>query len=90
MKEKSIYTPPVAEYVKPEVIMPAVKSKRTDIVCEVVDMEVALKKARHLLSIELKTAEAKKQGQLLKDAGSFADKDEIIVNGIKYSIKKSW
>lgn len=73
-----------------EVIMPTIKTKRTDIVCEIVDMALVFKKTPALLNIELKVIEAKKQGQLLKDAGAFGDKDELIVNGIKYTIKKSW
>lgn len=73
-----------------EIVMPTIKTKRTDIVCEIVDLPLVFKKTPHLLNIELKTIDAKKQGQLLKDAGLFGDKDEAIVNGIKYTIKKSW
>ena len=76
--------------IEPEIVMPTIKTKRTDIVCEIVDLALVFKKAPHLLNIELKTIEAKKQGQLLKDAGIFGDKDEAVVNGIKYTIKKSW
>lgn len=75
---------------EPEIVMPSIKTKRTDIVCEIVDLALVFKKTPHLLNIELKTVEAKKQGQLLKDADAFAGKDEIIVNGIKYTIKKTW
>jgi hypothetical protein len=73
-----------------EVVVPTIKTKRTDIVCEVVDVALVFKKTPALLNIELKTIDAKKQGQLLKDAGAFGDKDELTVNGIKYTIKKSW
>ncbi|HRP33523.1 MAG TPA: hypothetical protein PKV73_16620 [Agriterribacter sp.] len=75
---------------EPEILMPTVKQTRTDIVCEIVDVQQVFKKSPELLNIELKLAEAKKRGQLLKDAGSFGDKDELTVNGIKYSIKKKW
>lgn len=81
---------PVVDVLEPEVIMSSVKTKRTDIVCEIVDMVKVFKSHPELLNIELKVLEAKKRGQLLKDAGSFGDKDELIVNGIKYSIKKQW
>lgn len=73
-----------------EVILPEVKARRTDIICELVDVAAAFKKQKELLNIELKTAEAKKIGQTLKDSGAFGDKDEIIVNGIKFTIKKTW
>lgn len=75
---------------EPEIVLPSIKTKRTDIVCEIVDVALVFKKSFALLHIELKAAEAKKQGQLLRDAGSFDGKDELIVNGIKYTIKKSW
>ena len=76
--------------IEPEVIMPDVKVRRTDIVCEIVDLELAFKKSRDLLNIELKVAEAKKIGKILQDAGSFGSKEELISNGIKYTIKKQW
>lgn len=76
--------------IEPEIVMPTIKTKRTDIVCEIVDLALVFKKTPALLNIELKTIDAKKQGQLLKDAGAFGDKDELIVNGIKYTIKKTW
>lgn len=73
-----------------EVIMPEVKAKRTDVVAEIVDVSVVFKKNPELLNIELRVIEAKKQGAFLRDSGAFGDKEELIVNGIKYSIRKSW
>lgn len=75
---------------EPEVVLPSIKTKRTDIVPEIVDMALVFKKYPELLSIELKIAEAKKMGQTLKDAGAFNGKDELKVNGIKFTIKKQW
>lgn len=75
---------------EPEIVLPSIKTKRVDIVCEIVDLPLVFKKTPALLNIELKVIEAKKQGQLLKDGGAFGDKDELIVHGIKYTIKKSW
>jgi hypothetical protein len=76
--------------IEAEVILPTVKTSRVDMSCEIVDVSQAFKKCPELLNIELKLADAKKLGNTLKEAGAFGDKDEIIVNGIKYSIKKKW
>lgn len=73
-----------------EVIMPEVRAKRTEVVAEIVDVAIVFKKNPELLNIELKVLEAKKQGVFLRDSGAFGDKEELIVNGIKYSIKRSW
>lgn len=89
VQEQALYQP-MTDVIEPEIVMTTIKTKRTDIACEIVDMQQVFKKSPELLNIELKLADAKKRGQLLKDAGSFGDKDEIIVNGIKYSIKKQW
>jgi len=78
------------EVVEPEVITTSVKARRTDMACEIVDMAIVFKKAPELLAIELKLADAKKLGNTLKEAGAFGDKEELIVNGIKYTIKKIW
>lgn len=90
VQESALKSAEVEKKEKVTVIIPTVKAKRTDIVCEVVDMEVAIKKNPELFTIELKTAEAKKVGAGLRDAGSFGDKDEVVINGIKYKIVKSW
>lgn len=78
------------EVVEPEIIQTTVRAKRTDIVPEIVDLAVVFKKHPELLNIDLKLAEAKKLGQTMQAAGAFGDKEEIVVNGIKYTIKKSW
>lgn len=78
------------DILEPEIILPEVKAKRTDIVPEIVDLNQAFKKCPELLNIELKVMDAKKLGKTLQEAGAFGDKEELIVNGIKYTIKKSW
>lgn len=89
VQEKALTTSTM-EVIEPEVITTSVKAKRTDMSCEIVDMALVFKKSPELLTIELKLADAKKLGNTLKEAGAFGDKEEIIVNGIKYSIKKIW
>lgn len=88
--QENALNPVQADPIEPEYIAPSIKVKRHDIVPEIVDINLAFKKQRDLLKIELKVAEAKKIGEILKSAGAFGDKDEIIVDGIKYTIKKSW
>lgn len=78
------------EVIEPEVIATTVKTKRTDIVPEIVDLAVVFKKHRELLNIDLKISDAKKLGETMKTAGAFGDKEEITVDGIKFTIKKSW
>jgi len=73
-----------------EEVLPNLKTKRMDIISEIVDIEAAFKKNRELLSIELKTIDAKKTGRMLYDAGAFGNNEELVVNGIKYSLKKQW
>jgi hypothetical protein len=78
------------ESVEPTYITPFVKAKRTDIVPEIVDVVLVFKKQRALLSIDLKVADAKKLGETLKSSGAFGDNNELIIDGIKFTIKKSW
>lgn len=89
VQEQALSQSPVAT-MEPEIISTEVKVKRTDIVPEIIDLALVFKKTPELLNIELKTLEAKKRGQMFRDAGSFDGKDELIVNGIKYTLKKSW
>lgn len=88
--QQNALNPVVSAPVEPDYISPSVDIKRTDVVPEIVDINQVFKKQRDLLKIELKVADAKKIGNTLKAAGAFGDKDEIIVDGIKFTIKKSW
>lgn len=89
VQEQALLQPTIS-VIEPEVIVTEVKAKRTDIVVELVDVAAAFKKQSDLLNIELKVSEAKKLGKVLQDSGAFGISEEIIVNGIKYTIKKSW
>jgi len=88
--QENALTPLQNEPIEPEYVAPSIKAKRSDIIAEIVDINLVFKKNRELLNIELKVAEAKKIGNTLKSAGAFGDKDEITVDGIKYTIKKQW
>jgi len=81
---------PTMSVIEPEVVTTEVKAKRTEMVCEIVDLALVFKKSPELLNIDLKLADAKKLGNTLKEAGAFGTKDELIVNGLKYTIKKVW
>lgn len=57
---------------------------------EIVDVNVAVKKCPELLDISVKTRDAQKVAMTLKEAGTFKDKDEVTVNGIRFFIDKSY
>lgn len=65
-------------------ILPESKVKRTNYSIEIADVEVALKKARRLLDIQVDKEAAKVVLAELKEKNAFDGKDEIIVDGIKY------
>lgn len=65
-------------------ILPEVKTKRTNYNYEIADVEVAWKKARHLLEITVDKEAAKEVLAGLKATNAFDGKDEVIVDGIKY------
>lgn len=69
-------------------ILPEYRVKRTDISFELADVDVALKKVRHLLIIELDNKAIRKVAAAMKKAGLFDGKDELIVDGIKYIITR--
>lgn len=65
-------------------VLPDFKTKRTNYSMEIADIEVAWKKARHLLEFSVNKEEAKKVLEELKGKNAFEGKDEVIVDGIKY------
>lgn len=67
-------------------VFPATKVVRTKFTMELVDVEVAIKKARTLLDISINKEAAKVVLQKLKDDGVFNGTDDIehVVDGIKY------
>lgn len=83
------FAAPVEE--KVSIIHPAVpKGGRTDYEIEIVDIEAALKKSRHLLNIELKLADAKDFARDLDKTDNFSSRDSVIFNGIKYTKTKKF
>jgi len=83
---KSIIPP--TEYA--EVILPDVTKSGSNIVCEIVDEKIVYKKHRELLNVELKVSDAKKLATTLRDAGAFQGKDELIFDGMKFTIEKRY
>ena len=75
---------------EPEILTANVSARRTEVVCEIVDIEAVFKHSRQLLNIELKTKEAKKEGAELRDTGVIDIGKDIILGGIRYSLKKLW
>lgn len=57
---------------------------------EIIDVNIAVKKCPELLDISIKTRDTQKVAMTLKEAGTFKDKDEVTVNGIRFFIDKSY
>jgi len=72
-----------------EEVMPEIKTVKR-ISFEIADVKVAVSKSITLLNIETNYKECQKIAMTLKDAGTFDDKDEIVVNGIKFFIDKTY
>jgi len=75
---------PVAEEVLPDI------HTVTRIKFDIVDLNVAIKKCPELLDVTIKHRDAQKIAMTLKDVGTFKDKSEVVVNGIKFFIDKSY
>lgn len=73
-----------------EEILPDVTKAGSNIVCEIVDEKIVYKKHRELLNVELKVSDAKKLATTLRDAGAFAGKDELIFDGMKFTIERRY
>lgn len=73
-----------------EEIFPDVTSAGSTMVCEIVDEKTVYKKHRDLLNVELRLLDTKKLGATLRDAGAFQGKDELIFDGLKFTIERKW
>jgi hypothetical protein len=73
-----------------EEVLPEVTKSGSSIICEIVDEKIVYKKHRELLSVELKLSDAKKLATTLRDAGAFQGKDELIFDGMKFTIEKRY
>ncbi len=79
---------PPSEYA--EEILPEVTKSGSNIVCEIVDEKIVYKKHRELLNVELRVSDAKKLATTLRDAGAFAGKDELVFDGMKFTIERRY
>lgn len=89
VQQGAIFTQDTFEITPVEEILPDTKS-RDNIKFEIVDLSVAAKKCPELLDVSIKFREAQKVAMTLKEAGTFKDKDEVIVNGIKFFIETKY
>jgi hypothetical protein len=64
------------------------KARRTTWKAEIQDINVAIKKSKDLLKIELEPEKVRTSIATLKGAGAFDGKEELIVNGIRYFQEK--
>ena len=72
-----------------EEVFPSIKAVNR-ISFEIVDLSAAVKKCPELLKVEIIHREAQKVAMTLKEAGTFNEKSEVVVNGIKFFIDKSY
>lgn len=70
-------------------IFPKIKAV-DNIKFEISDISVAVKKSFDLMEINLKHRPCQKVAMTLKEAGTFDNKDEVVVNGIRFFIDKSF
>lgn len=69
-------------------VLPAFRTKRTDISFELIDVEVALENAPELLTIELNNKALREIAAEMKENGDFEGKDFVIVDGIKFIVTR--
>jgi len=69
-------------------VLPDVKTKRTNYSFAIADLDVAIKKSRHLLEIGIDNKLARNEMDVLHIKEMLKDKDEVVVNGIKYIATK--
>lgn len=89
VQEEAIINAPIEYIPVAEQVFADTKSRRTYTI-EISDEKEALKKAKDLLDISINKDAANIVLKTLKDTGSFKDKAEVIVNGIKYSEIKNF
>lgn len=88
VQESALNQAPIESSIAEEVF-PDIRTKRTNYSFEIVDVDLAFKKAKNLLEISLNKEAVKIVLNTLKDTGAFDDKDEVVVNGIKYIATKT-
>jgi hypothetical protein len=88
VQESALNQAPI-ELSQAEEVFPEIRTKRTNYSFEIVDVDTAFKKAKNLLEISLNKEAVKIVLNTLKETGAFDDKDEVVVNGIKYIATKT-
>ncbi len=68
----------------------APKARRTTWKAEISDVNIAIKKAKEMLIIELDPEKVRNSINTLKSAGVFTGKEEVTVNGIRYYLSQTF
>jgi len=89
VQQEALNLPDTFDVVVAEEVFPEIKTVNR-ISFELVDAATALKKCPELITVEIKHREAQKVAMTLKEAGTFNGKDEVVVNGIRFFIDKSY
>lgn len=84
VQENALNQKPIQHVENARVIYPSVKARRVSWEIELVDADMAIKKAKDLLDISLNKEKAKTVLATLKEAGVLEGREEYILNGIKY------
>lgn len=66
------------------------KARRTTWKAEIQDENIAIKKAKDMLRIELDPEKVRNSINTLKAAGVFSGKEEVVINGIRYFQEKTF
>lgn len=89
VQQGAIYTQDTFAITPVTEVLPDTTS-RDNIKFEIIDLLAVAKKCPELLEYKLKFRETQKIAMTLKEAGTFDDKDETIVNGIKFFIETKY
>lgn len=89
VQQAALTVPDSFEITPSEQLYPETKG-RNNFKFEIVDLAVAVKKSPELLDVTIKTRDAQRVAMAFRDAGVFNGKTEAVVNGIKYSIEKTY
>lgn len=89
VQQEALYVEDSFEITPVEEVLPDTSS-RDNIKFEIVDLLTAVKKCPELLEVSIKYRDTQKLAMTLKEAGTFKDKNEVIVNGIRFFIETKY
>ncbi len=89
VQQNALNQPSIFEIAIAEEVLPDIKTTNR-ISFEIVNLAVVVKKCPELLDVSIKFKDAQKVAMALKEAGTFKEKEEVVVNGIRFFVDKSY